>query len=215
MVGPAAGVDAQARRRTTCGRSTAGFARRSPPTSRGTRFVRELTTAQGRSTENGAVNYFVIHRNQIDLTENYTQAFLGLTLTCARCHNHPMEKWTQRDYYAFANLFSRVSIKDDGGAKADATLRRVDRRRARSGIRAPARCSPPTPLDGTPMPRTSARRGSPRVSRALADRARQPALRAHGRQPRVGELLRPRPGAPGRRPARHQSGVERRAVRRR
>ncbi len=85
-------------------------------------FVRELTTATGRSTEHGAVNYFLIHRNQIDLTENYTQAFLGLTLTCARCHNHPMEKWTQRDYYAFSNLFSRVSIKDDGGAKPDSML---------------------------------------------------------------------------------------------
>jgi hypothetical protein len=113
-------------------------------------FVRELTTAQGRSTEQGAVNYFLIHRNQIDLTENYTQAFLGLTLTCARCHNHPMEKWTQRDYYAFSNLFSRISIKDDGGAKADATLvvstARGDIRHPRTG-----EVLPPTPLDGAPM----------------------------------------------------------------
>ena len=103
-------------------------------------FVRELTTATGRSTENGAVNYFLIHRNQIDLTENYTQAFLGLTLTCARCHNHPMEKWTQRDYYAFSNLFSRVSIKDDAGAKPDSMLVVVHRHAARFGIRARARC---------------------------------------------------------------------------
>jgi hypothetical protein len=123
-------------------------------------FVRELTTAKGRSTENGAVNYFLIHRNQIDLTENYTQAFLGLTLTCARCHNHPMEKWTQRDYYAFSNLFSRVSIKDDGGAKADATLvvstPSGEIRHPRTG-----EVLPPTPLDGVPMPAGAAedRRG--------------------------------------------------------
>ncbi len=114
-------------------------------------FVRELATASGRSTEVGAVNYFVIHRNQIDLAENFTQAFLGLTLTCARCHNHPMEKWTQRDYYAFANLFSRVSVKDDPGAKADAALvvstRQGEIRHPRTG-----EVLPPTPLDGTPMP---------------------------------------------------------------
>ena len=113
-------------------------------------FVRELTTATGRSTEHGAVNYFLIHRNQIDLTENYTQAFLGLTLTCARCHNHPMEKWTQRDYYAFSNLFSRVSIKDDGGAKPDSMLVVST---ASGEIRHPrtGEVLPPTPLDGVPM----------------------------------------------------------------
>ena len=59
------------------------------------RFVYALTTATGRTDENGAANYYLIHRSPIDLAENYTQAFLGLTLTCARCHNHPMEKWTQ------------------------------------------------------------------------------------------------------------------------
>ncbi len=118
------------------------------------RFVRELTTASGRSTEDGAVNYFLIHRNQIDLTENYTQAFLGLTLTCARCHNHPMEKWTQRDYYAFSNLFSRVSIKDDAGAKPDSALVVST---ATGEIQHPrtGEVLPPTPLDGTPMPATS------------------------------------------------------------
>ncbi len=77
------------------------------------KLVYALTTAVGRTDENGAANYYLIHRSPIDLAENYTQAFLGLTLTCARCHNHPMEKWTQVDYYGFANLFARVSVKED------------------------------------------------------------------------------------------------------
>ena len=63
----------------------------------------------GAPDENGAANYYLIHRSPIDIAENYTQASLGLTLTCARCHNHLMEKWTQVDYYGFANLFARVS----------------------------------------------------------------------------------------------------------
>ena len=28
-----------------------------------------------------------------------------MSITCARCHNHPLEKWTQDEYWAFANLF--------------------------------------------------------------------------------------------------------------
>ena len=41
------------------------------------RFVRELTTASGRTDQVGAASYFLIHRNPIEIAENYTQAFLG------------------------------------------------------------------------------------------------------------------------------------------
>jgi hypothetical protein len=116
------------------------------------RFVYELTTATGRTDENGAANYFLIHRNPIEIAENYTQAFLGLTLTCARCHNHPMEKWTQTDYYGFANLFARVTMKEDGGASAKGDTATVvstaegDILHPRLGV-----AMPPRPLDGVPM----------------------------------------------------------------
>jgi hypothetical protein len=117
------------------------------------RFVYQLTTASGRTDENGAANYFLIHRNPTDIAENYTQAFLGLTLTCARCHNHPMEKWTQTDYYGFANLFARVAMKEDGGASAKGDTVTVvstaegDILHPRLGV-----AMPPRPLDGVPMP---------------------------------------------------------------
>jgi hypothetical protein len=80
-------------------------------------FARRVLTAQGSTLANGAGNYFVLHRDPIDLTENTSMAFLGMSLTCARCHNHPLEKWTQDQYYGMASLFSRVSLKDgDRGA---------------------------------------------------------------------------------------------------
>jgi hypothetical protein len=78
-------------------------------------LVRELTVASGNSQEYGPVNYYLIHRNTIDLAENFTRAFMGLSITCARCHNHPLEKWTQKEYYGFANLFSRVTSKTGTG----------------------------------------------------------------------------------------------------
>jgi hypothetical protein len=120
-------------------------------------FARELTTASGRSDEQGAVNYFLIHRNPIDLAENYTQAFLGVTITCARCHNHPLEKWTQKDYYGYANLFARVANKVDGGAVTVYTVPAGDLNLGQ-GSSSPrvGKPLPPRPLDGKPLPLDSA-----------------------------------------------------------
>ncbi|WP_152053407.1 DUF1553 domain-containing protein [Tautonia marina] len=87
-------------------------------------FAREILTAKGSTLDNGAGNYFVIHRDPIELTENASMAFLGLAMTCARCHNHPLEKWTQDQYYGFANLFGRVKLKDGdrGAAQGDVEI---------------------------------------------------------------------------------------------
>jgi hypothetical protein len=40
--------------------------------------------------------------DQIDVT---TRAFLGLTMACARCHDHKTDPIAQRDYYALAGIF--------------------------------------------------------------------------------------------------------------
>ena len=88
------------------------------------KFARDIFTGAGSSRQNGALNYFVLHKDPIDLTENVTQAFLGQRLTCARCHNHPLEKWTQKQYYQMANLFSRVGVKNGD----DSRRHRVSRR---------------------------------------------------------------------------------------
>jgi hypothetical protein len=76
------------------------------------RLVREILTASGNTLENGAANYYVMHKETTDLTENVAMAFLGMSITCARCHNHPLEKWTQKQYYEMANLFARVGLKN-------------------------------------------------------------------------------------------------------
>ncbi len=72
----------------------------------------EIVTASGNTLENGAANYYVMHKDPTDLSENFSMAFLGMSITCARCHNHPLEKWTQKQYYQMANLFGRVGMKN-------------------------------------------------------------------------------------------------------
>jgi hypothetical protein len=74
---------------------------------------------------------------------------MGLRITCARCHNHPLEKWTQTDYYQFANLLSRVSEKD-GAEPGDVvvyTSAGGDLNHPRLG-----KPLPPKPLDGDALP---------------------------------------------------------------
>jgi hypothetical protein len=112
-------------------------------------FVREILVSSGNTRENGALNYFQLHRNTIELAENVTQAFLGLRITCARCHNHPLEKWTQNDYYQFANLLSRLSEKD-GVESGDVVIYNSpggDLNHPRL-----AKPLPPKPLDGEALP---------------------------------------------------------------
>ena len=74
-------------------------------------FATQIITANGNTLENGAGNYWVIHRDPLDTSENMAQAFMGINISCAHCHNHPLAKWTQKDYYGMANLFARVRLK--------------------------------------------------------------------------------------------------------
>ena len=74
-------------------------------------FVREIVTSSGSALENGAANFYAIHRDPTEISETVTQAFLGTNINCAHCHNHPLDKWTQANYYEMANLFSRVRLK--------------------------------------------------------------------------------------------------------
>jgi hypothetical protein len=74
-------------------------------------FVRALLTADGSSLDNPAANYYRISRDPENSVETTAQLFLGVRIQCAKCHNHPFERWTQDDYYGFAAFFSRVRQK--------------------------------------------------------------------------------------------------------
>jgi hypothetical protein len=116
------------------------------------RFAREILTASGSNLNNGAANYFVLHKDVTELTEATAVTFLGMSVTCCRCHNHPLEKWTQDQYWSLANLFSRVGIKngDRGGEIAVQSLPEGEVLHLRRQI-----AMPPTPLDGKPLPADS------------------------------------------------------------
>ena len=80
-------------------------------------MVRDLLTATGSTLENGAGNFFILNDEPTKCAETISVAFLGTSIACAKCHNHPMEKWTNNEYFAFANMLSRVRTKN--GAQTD------------------------------------------------------------------------------------------------
>jgi len=45
----------------------------------------------------------------VEVTDSVAQAFLGTRIGCARCHNHPLEKFTQDDYYRFAASIAKLA----------------------------------------------------------------------------------------------------------
>ncbi|HUY88685.1 MAG TPA: DUF1549 domain-containing protein [Pirellulales bacterium] len=75
------------------------------------RFVRELITARGSTYTNPAANFYRANRDPVTRAEAAAQLFLGVRLQCAKCHNHPFDRWTQGDYYRWAGFFARVQYK--------------------------------------------------------------------------------------------------------
>jgi hypothetical protein len=61
-----------------------------------------------------------------DQIDTIGKAFLGLTLGCARCHDHKFDPISQRDYYALAGIFYSTRILQELGAKGgNYTLQRI------------------------------------------------------------------------------------------
>ena len=47
-----------------------------------------------------------------DRVDTFSRAFLGLTVACARCHDHKFDPVSIKDYYAIAGVFNNTSIAD-------------------------------------------------------------------------------------------------------
>jgi len=77
------------------------------------KLVTELLLSQGPHLySTGSFWNVTFDSNAADHATNISQIFLGTRIECAKCHNHPWEKWTQDDFYGFAGFFARVAIKE-------------------------------------------------------------------------------------------------------
>jgi hypothetical protein len=74
-------------------------------------FARELLSSSGSTFSNPAANFFRTAGDMNESVETISQVFLGARLQCAKCHNHPFERWTQDNYYGLGASFNRVQRK--------------------------------------------------------------------------------------------------------
>jgi hypothetical protein len=74
-------------------------------------FARAVLTSRGNTIHSAAANFYRVARTPEDAGESAAQLFLGVRIQCAKCHNHPFEAMTQKDYYGLAAFFARVRLK--------------------------------------------------------------------------------------------------------
>lgn len=76
-------------------------------------MTRQLLTSKGGAADNPAGAYYLISKDTNDTLERVAEVFCGVRMLCARCHTHPLENWTQEDYYGLASFFNQVTPKND------------------------------------------------------------------------------------------------------
>jgi hypothetical protein len=74
-------------------------------------IARQLISSTGSNLENPAANYYQLETDPIKLAEDTAQAFFGIRIQCAQCHNHPFDRWTMDDYRGHMAFFTQVGRK--------------------------------------------------------------------------------------------------------
>lgn len=74
-------------------------------------FVRQVVAASGEIGQSPSIAWYRQVDKREELVEDTAQLFLGQRLQCARCHHHPHERWSQKDYYSFSAFFSTTKTK--------------------------------------------------------------------------------------------------------
>jgi L-fucose mutarotase/ribose pyranase (RbsD/FucU family) len=91
-------------------------------------LVFELLAAEGPLLEkgNGAVGYHLRDRNMPeDNMSNTVRVFLGTRLECAQCHDHPFDKWTQRQYFEMVAFTGGINYRIEGSENYGKQIREL------------------------------------------------------------------------------------------
>jgi hypothetical protein len=82
-------------------------------------FARDILAGSGSTYANPPSNFWRAIREPTQRAESVAQVFLGVRIGCARCHNHPFDRWKIDDYYSFAALFARIDYRVLENGKKD------------------------------------------------------------------------------------------------
>ena len=81
-------------------------------------WTRELLTAEGPLRDQPAGFFYKVAAKPGEMAAMTSQVFLGVRITCAECHQHPYDQWTQQDYQGMRGFFAQVKYKKLGETEA-------------------------------------------------------------------------------------------------
>ena len=166
-------------------------------------ITRDVLLAKGDVVSHPQAGYFVTvvgEFNKIEeseLPDSIAQSFLGTRIGCARCHNHPLERYTQDDFYHFSACFAKVSLDRQNpqtGASVVTTTSREEREQHKRIAEAAKNladvCLATLPEDEKKKQIADKQRELEHQSRRLEEIRARP---AGVNQPRTGKFMVPQP----------------------
>ncbi len=82
------------------------------------KWARELLTAEGPLRDQPSGFFYKVAAKPGEMAAMTSQIFLGVRITCAECHQHPYDQWTQQDYHGMRGFFEQVKYKKLGSGEA-------------------------------------------------------------------------------------------------
>lgn len=80
-------------------------------------MARALVGGAGDSASPAPLNFLKLATDPRDLSEYASSILMGTQVACARCHAHPVDRWTQNDYYQFAAIFAQLAPEGRAGRR--------------------------------------------------------------------------------------------------
>src|SRR3954469_371142 len=78
-------------------------------------FATQLLSDTGDYKQNPASNFLLAAIDPVEppheITNRVTRIFLGIQMQCARCHDHPFDKYTQEDFWGLTAFFNGIKPK--------------------------------------------------------------------------------------------------------
>ena len=85
-------------------------------------LVSELLVASDGGDIGPALYYTSLELAPEKLAGSTARIFLGLQIECAQCHDHPFDKWKQKDFWGYAAFFARLRQPDGNNPGARMNL---------------------------------------------------------------------------------------------
>jgi len=126
-----------------------------------------------------------------DILINTGESFLGLSIGCARCHDHKFDPLSLRDYHALQAVFTGVTYEDRELRSAEADARRAEiatHRSALAALDAARTARAPLVGNGAPRQAVSPRLNVDRIVPRRATRVRFTILDTNSLEPCIDEL---------------------------